>query len=223
MTKMKTPHGAVLTAALIVASLAAQGAFAEQTPTFPRERVQPVSCAEVHWNAMMLEQHPKLVDACREVVVTDGNKWARFETNFVRTHPDGLVEFEVLGRSGRPLESVTLMPASGQMAYIDGRATPFSRLRTSDSINLYVPENQYGFATKPGEVSLAAVEPAESESTGPAKESTSIAALESMPAVLPRTASVQPWLALWGSLALLSALSLTLLRRHRLALTGKPR
>lgn len=215
MTNGNTPWTAAFGAALMVAALGANDAFAEERPTFPSERTQPVTCAEVEWNETMLEQHPRLVQGCREVIVNDGRKWARFETSFVRNRSDGLVEFEVMSRSGQPLERVVLKTAPGQVAYLDGRSVPFARLRQSDSINLYVPENQYGFAMQPAEASLVSVAaPAESPSSAPESRAASFAALEPAPAMLPATASVQPWLAAGGVFALLAALGLTMLRRR---------
>jgi hypothetical protein len=210
---MKSLSAIRLTAALLgVAVVAAAGAQAEQQQRFPTERAQPVSCSEVNWNQEMLQNHPGLIQACREVVVSDGRTWARFEARFVRVDPDGQVVFSVRDQRDRSLEEVMLMPAAGQVAYIDNRATPFRQLRTTDAISLYVPEGEYGFATEPGVPSdqLATVV---APGTARVAEPT-VAQRDPLPTVLPRTASALPWVAFAGLMALFGGLSLTWLRRR---------
>lgn len=212
-------------AATAMLGVAMAGVASAQETQFPAERSKPASCEAVKWNADMLRVHPTLIDACREVVVVDGQTWARFDAKFVRIDPDGQVIFSVRDQGDRSLEEVKLMPAEGQVAYIDDRATPFSQLRSTDSISLYVPEGQYGFATKPGvpREQLAVVVPA---ATVPATRSPATPApmaaqpapmvaqqRAELPAVLPTTAGPLPLVALGGLLSLLGGLGLTLSRR----------
>jgi LPXTG-motif cell wall-anchored protein len=212
---MKSLNAIRLTVAIFgFAITSAAGAVEEQQPRFPAERSQPVSCADVNWNKEMVQNHPGLIDACREVVIANGKTWARFEARFVRVDPDGQVVFSVRDRSDRSLEEVLLMPAAGQMAYIDNRATPFRQLRRTDSINLYVPEGEYGFATQPGAPSEQLATVVVAPDTGRSVTQREVAQRDPLPAVLPQTASSLPWLALSGLLALLGGLSLTILRRR---------
>jgi LPXTG-motif cell wall-anchored protein len=213
MNNVRT-HGLRMAALLgVVALVATAGVQAEERQRFPTERSQPASCAEIEWNQEMLSRHPGLINACQEVVVAGGQNWARFAAQFVRVEPDGSVLFSVRDARDRSVEQVRMTPTAGQVAYINDRATPFRQLRSSDVVNLYVPEGQYGFATQPGvpEDQVATVAPARTE---PAPAAQPTVAQRDLPAVLPRTASNLPWLALSGGLALLGALSLTLLRRR---------
>lgn len=202
----------VCTTAMLL-GVAVAGAASAQEQQFPSERAQPRTCDAVKWNAEMLRDHPGLIDACREVIVTDSGTWARFDAKFVRVESDGLVIFSVRDRSDRSLEQVRLMPAAGQVAYLDDRPVPFRQLRTTDSINLYVPEGQYGFATQPGvppEQLAKVVPPAAIPATrAPAAQPPMVA----QQVTLPKTAGPLPWVALGGLLSLLSGLGLTLRRR----------
>lgn len=214
---MKKLNAISMTAALLGLALASTAVA--QSQEFPRERTSAKSCANVNWNKMMLQDYPSLVDACQEVIIVDGQTWARFAAKLVRVEPNGNVIFSVRDKRDRSIEEVVLVPAPGQVAYIDNRPTPFRNLRRADTFSLYVPENQYGFATKPGvpPEQLAKVA-APAELARPASAApmttteTAVARRDTSPAVLPTTAGPLPWLVLAGSLSLLGGLGLTLRR-----------
>lgn len=202
-----------LTATVLSASLL--GVAGAQQEQFPREREQARSCSEVDWNKEMTTNHPRLTEACREVVTAGGEDWARFEAKFVRVEPDGGVSFSIRDSRDRPIEEVTLQPARGQVAYIDDRATPFSELRRDQLVNLYVPEGQYGFVTQPGApVEQVAVVKAPATVTATTSETTRVATAQPRAATLPTTAGPLPWFALGGLLSLLGAGGLSLTRRR---------
>jgi hypothetical protein len=199
-----------------VASTALLGVAVAQQQDFPREREQAKSCAEVDWNKDMTTNHPRLTEACREVVTVGGKDWARFEAKFARIEPDGRVSFSIRDSRDRSIEEVSLRPATGQVAYIDDRATPFSELRSDQLVNLYVPEGQYGFATQPGarpEQVAGVTAPARAPATAPTRDTTRVAEAQPRSAMLPATAGPLPWLALGGLLSLLGAGGLRLARR----------
>lgn len=200
-----------LTAVAMGIGVAASACAAEPQDQFPTERTQLTSCADVKWNTKMEQNHPKLIDACREVVNVDGENWARFETKFVKIADDGSVVFSVRDRRDRSVEEVSLLTTPGQVAYIDGRETPFRQLRSTTRINLYVREGQYGFATRPGapRTRIAAVAPRPARS-----QPVMVAQRDPLPATLPATASLLPWVAFGGLLTLLGGLGMTILRRN---------
>lgn len=198
--------------AATVLSTALFGVAVAQQEQFPREREQARSCAEVDWNKDMTRNHPRLIDACREVVSAGNQDWARFEARFLRVEADGTVAFSLRDGRDRDLEEVTLDPAPGQVAYIDGRATPFAQLRDDQLVNLYVPEGTYGFATQPGARSeqLAAVRPRERATSS---ENNRVAQAQPRADRLPTTAGALPWFAVAGLLSLFGAFGLRLTRK----------
>lgn len=220
---MKKLYVTSVTTALLGLALASTAVAQQQLQQdLTDERTRTASCDDVNWNRDMLSQHASLIDACQEVVDVDGENWARFAAKFVRIEPNGDVIFSVRDKNDRSIEEVTLDPVPGQLAYIDGRATAFSSLRTTDSISLYVPEGQYGFATRPGaprEQLATVVVPTDAtrSASGSTTDRTTatdrtLAQRDTNREMLPSTAGPLPWLALVGFLSLLGGLGLTLRR-----------
>ncbi len=213
-----------LTVALL-GVLFAGAAVAQGTPSnFPDTQVKPKTCQDFLWNTDMLREHPRVVDACQEVVIVKGQPWARFAADFIRVESDGHVRFRVHDQRNRFVEEVTIRPVPGQVAYINDRATPFERLRTTDRVNLYAPEGQYGFVTQAGappeelavwarsESTPAAPVQQQSQPLAPIEPRTQLAYQEPR-AELPRTASLMPLLGLGGMLSLLGGIGLSLRRK----------
>ncbi|TVS14320.1 MAG: LPXTG cell wall anchor domain-containing protein [Gammaproteobacteria bacterium] len=211
MNKMK----AFCAGSVLLGSVLGASSVAAQQQQFPSERSQPQSCAEIRWNDTMRSSHPALIDACKEVVVAGDRTWARFEARFVRVNRDGDVVFSVRDQRGRSIEEVRLRPTANQVAYIDNQPTPFRQLRSTDTVNLYVPEGGYGFATEPGgELATVSQEPATTaETPEPAAPRQAVAQRDPLPSVLPQTSGPLPWFALGGLLSLLGGFGLTLRRR----------
>ncbi|MEX0708760.1 MAG: LPXTG cell wall anchor domain-containing protein [Woeseia sp.] len=207
----------------VMLGIALAGSAVAQQEAFQAERKSAKSCSEVDWNTDMTRHHPTLIDACQEVVSVDGENWARFAAKFVRVESDGDVIFSVRDQNDRSVEEVVLEPNPGQTAYIDGRATPFSNLRSTDSISLYVPEGQYGFATQPGvsREQVAKVRaPTDSTRSGSSARvddtnstDRTVARNDTRRSQLPTTAGPLPWLVLAGLLSMLAGLGLTLRRK----------
>jgi LPXTG-motif cell wall-anchored protein len=195
-------------------SLVLAGTVQAQQSNFPNERTRKASCTDFQWNNDMLRDHPRVIDACQEVVVAGGANWARLSARYVEVRDDGSVVFNIQDTRGRFIEKVEIQPRPGQVAYINDRATPFERLRTTDEINLYQPEGRYGFGTQPGVPldELAAVTPT---ATRVEPRVDQRVAQREQPAMLPQTASPIPFLALAGLLSLLGGLGLSLVRRSQ--------
>ncbi len=214
MNKLNTTcTSAVLLGMALATSSVAQQPQGDQ---FPDERTTRASCESVDWNENMRTNHAHLIGACQEVVDVDGESWARFDAKFVKIDDDGNVIFSVRDHRDRSVEEVTLEPAAGQMAYINNRATPFRQLRTTDSINLYVPEGAYGFATQPGAPSDQLARISTDHEAAPVETDRAVAqrATErsTQRSELPATASALPWFALAGFLSLLGGVILTMRR-----------
>ena len=202
---------------LAALSLAIAGAVgAQEGVPLPVTHVDKASCADFQWSDAMLRERPRLANACQEVVTYNGDNYARLSANFKSIDRDGTVNFDIQDQRKRVLTDMSFNPRPGQVVYIDNGTKQFARLETTDVVNLYVRERQYGFSMRPGVVEdeLAYVQspvPVEPK-TFKASPDRSVA---SQPAMLPRTASNIPLLALGGLLALFGGLVLTLLRRRR--------
>lgn len=210
---MKKLYVMSMTAVLLGLSLASTAVAQQLQEELTDARTATASCNDIDWNADMLAHHPMLIKACQEVVLVEDESWARFAARFVRVESNGDVTFSVRDNRDRIVEEVTLDPTPGQVAYIDGRATAFNRLSTTDRISLYVPEGQYGFATQPAPQEPLAVVVVEPARAPVVVSDRTVAQRDTRPAVLPTTAGPLPWFALAGFMSLLGGLGLTLRRR----------
>lgn len=208
-----------------ILALTIAGATVAQEPDFPTEKTKPSTCEDFRWNDDMTRDHPRVIDACQETVLADGVAWARLEARFVRVRNDGMVMFTIRGKGDRIIEQVMMEPAAGQVAFIDNRATEFRNLRTSDALNLYVPEGEYGWVTQPVAVTprftrvmaVSADEVDESSSEVIADSTPETAPPPAMvmadnrplPSRLPVTAGNTYWLALIGGLLVLCGIGAT--------------
>lgn len=217
---MKSIHTTRFALTLLALGLSA-GAIAQQPTSaeFPAERNRPASCEDFAWSDQMLQEYPRVVDACQEVVTVDGQTFARLNAQFVRVQSDGVVSFTVRDRRDRFVDELTMLPAQGQMAYINDRPTEFRNLRTTDAISLYAAENEYGFATQPlapreQRAQLRRVAPQPLPATPVYDSGTAVAQRdEPAPRMLPQTAGSLPWVALAGMLSLLGGLGLAIQRK----------
>lgn len=185
-------------------------------------RISRTSCAEVVWEKDLLARYPRIADACQEVVVSEGTKWARFTGEFRELNRDGSVRTTIDDRRGHAMGQLTLMPAPEQRVLIDGRRVRFSDLVQGQQLNLYMAEGRFAVATEPGvpleqtarillpvaPEPVTAVQPATVAMAQPATGSQ-----HSAGAMLPDTAGPLPWFAVTGLLSLLGGLGLTFGRR----------
>lgn len=206
--------------ALLLAGLVGSGTLAAQDSLnrsdLPRPSEDRSSCRDVNWNQALLTRYPWALDSCQEVVMVDGEKWARFEAKFQRMNRNGTFDVDFLNRQGRSLGVVSLKPGTNQTVLLDNREYAFSELRQNQKLNFYVPEGTFGFAVEPGAASNEMVEVVEPRA--PAAEPVRLARAEPRPArtetaTLPATAGPMPLFALSGLLAMLSGLGMTIRRR----------
>ncbi|MBD8527432.1 LPXTG cell wall anchor domain-containing protein [Pseudomarimonas arenosa] len=210
---------------ILLAGLAcATSARAQQsmdTDKLPDPAVDKSDCAGMIWNTELVSKYPRIAKGCREVVMVDGQKWARFEAAFVRANADGSFTSEFMDGRNHTLGNVTLMPRADQRATIDGRKVRFSDLSHNQKLNYYVPEGATGFAFEPVASSSEYVPIVRYEEVetvpSPSVDRSLVAQVD--PSTqrqarhLPDTAGPLPFLALGGLVSLIGAGGLSLRRR----------
>lgn len=217
-SKAMNGTGAVM---LLAGLLWAHGAIGQDVDprAIPEPDVDPASCTDVNWHRDLLGKYPWVADACHEVVIVDGQKWARFEADFQRINRDGSIVSDFKNRQGRSRGNIELMPGPDQRVTLDGRPHRFSELQRGQTLNFYVPEGMYGFSMTPGAPSTELVRVVETpveRVSAPASEQRLARAepRQTEPTYrLPSTAGPLPLIALGGTLSLLAGLGLTLRRR----------
>jgi hypothetical protein len=177
-----------------------------------RPQVQTATCAEVDWDRALLESYPRIADACHEVVISEGVKWARFEAALQSSNRDGTVTLDFKDRQNRSIGDVTLLPAAAQRVSIEGREYRFSELMRGQSLNLYVPEGMFAVAVEPGappeQLAQIVTQPRQQLAQAqPAPARTTVAQR------LPDTAGPLPLIGAAGFMALLAGIGLTIRRR----------
>jgi len=214
------------TALLLAGFLWTQGAVGQVVSpgNIPAPHLDRASCEEVNWHRDLLGMYPWVTDACHEVVIIEGQKWARFEAAFQRLNRDGSITSDFRNRQGRTRGSIALMPGTDQRVLLDGRPYRFSELRQGQTLNFYVPEGMNAFSVTPGAPTTEMVRVVQAP-----PEPTPVRAAESEPmllasaeprayttsARLPSTASPLPLLGLGGVMSLIAGLGLGLGRRHQ--------
>lgn len=186
----------------------------------PAPHLDRASCEEVNWHRDLLGSYPWVTEACHEVIVVDGQKWARFQGVFQRMNRDGSMTSEFRNRQGRARGSIELMPGPDQRVTLDGRPYRFSELRPGQTLDFYVPEGMYAFSIAPGaspaqlvKVVQAPVEPR--SQPAPVQLADVQQQPYATPSRLPGTASPLPLVGLTGALSLLVGFGLGLRRRQQ--------
>lgn len=205
-----------MTSAALLLGLASTGSVIAQEArqAMPGPEVDRASCEDVEWNRDLLRDYPWVVEGCQEAIVVDGQKWARFEAEFLQFHPNGAITSDFRNDRGRSLGNVRLMPGPDQNVLLNGRPYKFSELKRGQVLNFYAPEDAYAFTTKPGAPEteqVRIIEPAKQQEIAKAQPAKS-----ERPATLPATAGPLPIIALGGMLSLLGGLGLTTRRRLKI-------
>lgn len=198
-------HLALIAALAMSATAGAQAPL--DTASLDDPEVHAASCRAVNWHLQLLETYARAAEACHEVIVSGGERWARFETQLIRVNSDGSVRSNFRDRQGNDMGAITIMPAADQRVDIDGREYRFSELRPGQVLNIYVPEGMNSFALAPSapvaqHVRVVEIQPV--TYVAPARVATT--------RTLPSTAGPLPLVAIGGVFALLGGLGFSIRR-----------
>ena len=189
MTSSTSIRVAVAVALASLSGTMAVSAQQLETRVTDNAKISRASCAEVNWEGNLLAQYPRIANACQEVVISDGTKWARFTGKFLRMNQDGSIVTTVDNRRGLSMGQLALMPAPEQRVLIDGRRVRFSDLPHGRQLDLYMAEGRFAVATEPG----APVEQTAqivSASQEPVAATASVDSVKAEPAIDPDLADV---------------------------------
>src|SRR5687767_1658874 len=97
--------------ALAVMGVVFAGGSAAQLPSnggnnLPSPRIRIGTCNQVVWETNLLRLYPRIAEGCQEVFWSEGQKWARFEADFIGRDGNGLVTLEFKDRDYRTLERI---------------------------------------------------------------------------------------------------------------------
>lgn len=103
-----------------------------------------------------LHRHPKAGAACREVVMKDGQKWARFEARLVEVKGEK-VTVDFIDSANRHVETMTFDAPADARVIVNGQPMTYRALGKGDPLSFWLPESRAGFYAQPGATKLAEV------------------------------------------------------------------
>lgn len=110
-----------------------------------------------------LDRHPKAGAACREVIMKDGQKWARFDARLVKLKGDQ-VTVDFLDTSREPLETMTFIVSPDARVVVNGKKVSYDALERGETLSFWLPEGKIGFYAAPGAAQFKEIKVAEVES-----------------------------------------------------------
>ena len=109
----------------------------------PAAKAQDVSCNAIDWKPQILERFQGIDQACQEVVVRDGKRYARFEVKVKRVWKDGNVKVRMTLRDGSRVDRTFYAPLDFRVDSYSGR-TEFrvDQLVPGEYLDVYIPETR---------------------------------------------------------------------------------
>ncbi len=109
----------------------------------PAINAQDVSCDEIDWKPQILERFQGIDQACQEVVVRDGKRFARFEVKVKRVWKNGNVKVRMTLRDGSRVDRTFYAPFDFRVDSYTGR-TEFriDQLVPGEYLDVYIPESR---------------------------------------------------------------------------------
>ena len=109
-----------------------------------------LSCIkDIVYSQEFLARYPKAGAACREVVMKNGMKWARFDADVVEVKGKE-VTANFLDSFNQPLSKVTFVASPDARLIVEGKEAKFSSLNKGDTLSFWMPESRVGFYAEPG-------------------------------------------------------------------------
>lgn len=109
-----------------------------------------------------LNRHPKAGAICREVVMKEGQKWARFDARVVELKGKQ-VTVDFVDGTEKPVETLSFNTSPEARVQVNGQEMTYGALGTGDRISIWVPESRAGFYAAPGATKLTEIKVARAE------------------------------------------------------------
>jgi hypothetical protein len=101
------------------------------------------ACAGIDWKPQILERFANIDEACQEVVVRKGKKFAHFEVKLVRAQAGGNVTVQMKLRDGSDVQGTFFAPRDFQVLSNSGQTTfHMYELSPGDVLDVYIPQSR---------------------------------------------------------------------------------
>ena len=126
--------------AMIVGPALAISAVAAPTAPTPQ-----ASCSDIRWNPAFLKDYPKAAAACRDVVVVEGVKYAKFNGKVSKVGQH-YVQVAISDVADIPISTVAFEIAAGGKITVGDKVETVSDLKLGDVLTFWVQEGKFGFS-----------------------------------------------------------------------------
>ena len=182
-----------LVVAALTALVASPGVFAQGTPT----------CADLQFTTQITSVLPQANAACKEVVMKNGEPYARFSAEIVRVS-GGTVHAKFQRADGTWTDVYSFTPARSATVQIAGRNYRYRDLAPTQQLDIYLPPDRFEIATHADEESDFAATPV---------AVTTVVIMQAPREELPTTASFVPLVGAFGALFVALGAGLSMVRR----------
>lgn len=101
------------------------------------------TCTGIDWKPIILERFAGIDQACQEVVVRDGKKYARFEVKLIRARMDGKVTVQMKLRDGNRIKGTFFAPEDFRVLSNSGKTRfHMQELSPGDILDVYIPQSR---------------------------------------------------------------------------------
>ncbi len=140
---MKRSNWLLLSALVLPLSIGT--AFAVVNP----DKLPQVPCSAMKYSKAFLAKWPQAPQACQDVRVYKGHKYAKFTAKVYISSPQ-FMTFNLLDASGNTLTTFSMKPGPNQHVMVNGADRAYSSLQVGESITVWVSENRTDAAKLPG-------------------------------------------------------------------------
>jgi len=113
---------------------------------------QQLSCVkDIVYSPEFVAKYPRAGAACNEVIVSKGEKWARFNAE-VKNRQGYHLTVDFIDDQDRPVANMTfeMTPDATVTLRDEHQLKPAAKLQKGEKIVVWVPEKRFGFYAEPG-------------------------------------------------------------------------
>jgi len=120
------------------------------TPLLAAADDQPkLSCImDISYNPAFLTRYPNAAAACREVVMKDGEMWARFDADVVAVNGNQITA-DFMDPYKNSVGTVTFTASEDARLTVNGKEEKYTELRKGDSLSFWMPAKRLSFYAAP--------------------------------------------------------------------------
>ena len=174
-------------------------------------KAQAPGCSEIEFTDEVLMKYPRAQEFCHEVAARDGKLYAHFVLEYERTSGGAVYATPKRPDGSSAEDAVAFTPPEGGRVKIDGRQYRYNQLSRGQELDVWIPQDRWGFAALETEedlmaeptVMIIAIEEVEEED-------------DMMAQNLPSTATNMPLVGILGAVFIAIGTGIGWLRRRRL-------